>query len=177
MNDFPRTSIILPRRECGGRSVETSHPDSSLPLHAFRLSASDNMPLDAPRHAMIPIDQTEFRPAVGDCLRACVASILELPLKDVPHFLRDSGSGWFDALDRWLAERFQLGAVLIRVTSPPSCTLPRGFCIASGPAPGHPKHSVVWEDGALRHDPHPQRIGLDAVHDLIVFTAPHPAAH
>ena len=41
---------------------------------------------------MIPVScMTVHNPpeSYGDCLRACVASILELPSADVPHFYRD----------------------------------------------------------------------------------------
>jgi hypothetical protein len=123
---------------------------------------------------VIPIDQTDLGPGPGDCLRACVASIFERPLDETPHFLRDAPDAWLDALDRWLADRFGLAAVLVRLTDPPACTLPRGYCIASGPAPGYPKHSVVWHNGRLAHDPHPGRIGLTRAADLILFTVPDP---
>lgn len=55
---------------------------------------------------MIPVmqqivgDGLEGRP-IGDCLRACVASIFELPLLDVPHFA-ELGPGWFQVMLEWL---------------------------------------------------------------------------
>lgn len=35
---------------------------------------------------MIPVFQDVFTPGYGNCMAACVASILELPLQDVPNF-------------------------------------------------------------------------------------------
>lgn len=54
---------------------------------------------------MIPVmqevvgDGKEGRP-IGDCLRACVASIFELPIEDVPHFA--AAPSWFGAMHEWL---------------------------------------------------------------------------
>lgn len=58
---------------------------------------------------MIPVKQSivgdgkEGRP-MGDCFRACVASIFELPLEDVPHFV-GNGASWHRDVQRWLGER------------------------------------------------------------------------
>lgn len=48
----------------------------------------------------------------GDCVKCCVASILELSYEDVPHFvarevLDDDGEpmNWFDGVNVWLARR------------------------------------------------------------------------
>jgi hypothetical protein len=44
-------------------------------------------------------DGREGRP-IGDCERACIASIFELPLDAVPHF--GAEPNWFLVLQRWL---------------------------------------------------------------------------
>jgi len=35
---------------------------------------------------MKPVDQTAFGPSKGNCLSASIASLLELPIEDVPLF-------------------------------------------------------------------------------------------
>ena len=41
---------------------------------------------------------------VGDCWRACIASVIGCPIAEVPHFVRDHGDdGWFEATNAWLA--------------------------------------------------------------------------
>jgi hypothetical protein len=45
---------------------------------------------------MIPVSQTNFTKHGGNCLTACVASILELPIDAVPEFCVDGE--WFDRL-------------------------------------------------------------------------------
>lgn len=43
----------------------------------------------------------------GDCLRACIASLLDLPTTEVPHFVRDGCEPHvtYDRVRKWLAER------------------------------------------------------------------------
>ena len=49
---------------------------------------------------MIPIKQTKFGKGQGNCLLACIASILERPLESIPDFCI-SGCGWFGELYEW----------------------------------------------------------------------------
>ena len=121
-------------------------------------------------------DQTTFVPRAGDdagnCLQACVASLLGLPLEDVPNFAAvpeggtDGKSHWFFAFERWLRDR-DLGVSVWYPTR--GCDwymAPESLAIASGKSPrGDFQHSVVVRvtDGAepeLVHDPHPSRAGL-----------------
>lgn len=124
---------------------------------------------------MKPVDQSVTRWGAGNCLQACVASILELPLDATPDFIR-TGSDWLEALAQWLDAQFAMSVLLLKFTGNPSFTRPNGYCIASGPTLGYPKHSVVWLDGRIIHDPHPSRPGLQRIDDLLVFTVPDPIA-
>lgn len=110
----------------------------------------------------------------GDCFRACVASIFELPLDAVPHFgATDPPSGWFTAVQEWLRP---MGLVLDqRSHKEPSDSpkfWPPGWWIASVESENFPgsTHAVVMhgyydqplgEDWHIRvaHDPspHPRR--------------------
>lgn len=63
---------------------------------------------------MIPVRQRIVDAQRGDCLKACVASVLELPYEDVPHFAvgewklnpmtgeKPKDVGWSSALNDWL---------------------------------------------------------------------------
>jgi hypothetical protein len=68
----------------------------------------------------------------GDCLRACVASIFELPLADVPHFVEaDDWLGWYT---RWVRARgFVLGTVRLSVGEENPLRLT-----------GHPTEGIYW---------------------------------
>lgn len=98
---------------------------------------------------MKPVDQSLLvdRDGHGDCLRACVASILELPLADVPDFAL-FGPNWMWALVAFAECDFDTYGEH------------SGVFIANGPGPRGTRHSVVYEDYAMVHDPHPSRAGL-----------------
>lgn len=107
---------------------------------------------------MKPIDQTQFagEGAGGDCVRASLASILELPIDAVPHFLEaaDLPEQWEIEFLEWLEAR---GVTIWREQGH---YVFEGFYLASGPAERGVSHMVVYRDGALAHDPHPSRAGL-----------------
>lgn len=118
---------------------------------------------------MKPVDQ-EFMHGNGrhgDCFRACVASILELPLSEVPHFNQlaaDAGDvmEWSTLFAQWCGERG------VDFYSTEADAKPPGWAIMSGPAGRGPLHSVVAFCGEMKHDPHPSRAGLQSVRDFIV---------
>lgn len=122
---------------------------------------------------MKPIDQTILAPPNGDCLRACVASVFELALDEVPHFCGDHRACWFEALRDWCRQR-GFNPMLIH----PDVLRddPRGVCIVSGKSPrGDWLHSVVYRDGALAHDPHPSRAGVPSATDVLFFVPLDPS--
>lgn len=49
---------------------------------------------------MTPVQQTRFGKGQGNCLLACVASILDRSLESIPDF-NLSGCGWFEDLHEW----------------------------------------------------------------------------
>lgn len=124
----------------------------------------------------------------GDCLRACICSIFELPIRDVPHFAAEDD--WYGALNRWVEGRgFRLSVAFIRfeedeptiLTGHPSDGI---YWIADVLSPrllnekGKPGiHEVVMCGGELAWDPHPQRdlghLGFTGIG--YTFTAPDPA--
>ena len=76
---------------------------------------------------MQPIMQTNTDVPGGDCFRACVASILELPIHHVPHFCGgEDGDHWFQKLAAW-AHSHHLAAVYSAI-EPLSAPIP-GYCI------------------------------------------------
>jgi hypothetical protein len=55
---------------------------------------------------MIPVFQTNTSPIDGNCFQACVASIFELSLDEVPHFCKkvEGDQWWYDFRD-WLSDK------------------------------------------------------------------------
>lgn len=110
---------------------------------------------------MIPVTQTVFyeEDAVvkGNCLQAAVASIYELPLAAVPHFIQFEK--WGEALALYVEGR---GNILRLIKPPAFAPRPARVVMAFGKSPrGNFDHAVVWQDGVIVHDPHPSRDGLD----------------
>lgn len=139
---------------------------------------------------MKPIDQTQFydeeKGTSGDCWRACLASILELDITSVPHFVaedRAGGGHWFFETEKWLARRnlwiFEkhlsdgtgwIGPIIEGKSG-------IGYFILNGKSPrGEHLHSVVAQGGNMVHDPHPSRAGLDGPPTAVtIFVALNPA--
>ena len=118
---------------------------------------------------MRPVDQTIFGAPEGNCLAACVATLLDLSIDDVPHFGAD---GWAEQLTRWLRPR---GLYALHF-SLPSDWHPRGLYILAGQSPrGDFLHAVVARGGDVIHDPHPSRAGLLSHVDATVLTPLDPS--
>jgi histidinol-phosphate phosphatase family protein len=108
------------------------------------------------------VDQTKFGVPEGNCFSACVASILHIPLTDVPAFCKYEN--WWERFNEWL-KSYGYYASIIRYSETWS---PEGFHILSGKSPrGDFQHSVVAMGGDIVHDPHPSRAGVETRIDQI----------
>lgn len=111
---------------------------------------------------MTPVDQTIVHDpesgAIGNCMQAAIASILDLPLDDVPHFaqLYEDPKECGDALFAWLVERRILWLQL-DLDQPLPDDMP---CLMYGDSPRGLPHLVVCVGSEMVHDPHPSREGL-----------------
>lgn len=118
---------------------------------------------------MTPADQQ----SANDCARACVASIFDLPIADVPHFVEVAGSRWRLELMAWLkATRPEF--VMVELPWPVrSAWLEGAVGIACGKSPRHPdgkiRHAVVWQEYGMAHDPHPSRAGLTGEPETVIY--------
>jgi len=95
----------------------------------------------------------------GNCMSACLASVLDVPLDDVPNFAA-KGARYWDEMQRWLHAR---GLFLFELKVPPDQTpgTPDDLhYIASGVSPRGIRHAVIMREGRLVHDPHPSGTGL-----------------
>lgn len=97
---------------------------------------------------------------IGNCLQAAVASLLDLPLHEVPHFVDEEaydGLHWWTHWRRWCRDRD-----LVVLAAEPE---PGEYYLAGGPSPrGHGLHHVcVYRDDEMVWDPHPAGGGLATV--------------
>ena len=110
---------------------------------------------------MTPVDQDIFindpQGRVGNCLQACIASICEMELHEVPHFAALPDESWFETMCNWLYERGYAFEDYDTVHDTDK------YMLAIGPSPRGTFHAVVYKDGQLVHDPHPSKDGIEEV--------------
>ena len=140
---------------------------------------------------MKPVDQSRFGATEGDCFTACVASILELTIEQVPRFCAPTSTDWWSWFLDWCSNRDlvvgygrpgDLGPWWYTYRSRFDWTAaewdlapPPGYAILTGTSPRYVstggKHAVVTLDGELVHDPRVgDRRGVLDVYDWITIT-------
>jgi len=98
------------------------------------------------------VDQTEYGKA-GNCLTACIASLLAIPIAELPNH---QGEDW---LEGWNENLLHYNAHLIVIDDPKA--IQPGYSILSGLSPrGKWLHAVICLDGKMVHDPHEDRTGI-----------------
>ena len=126
---------------------------------------------------MTPADQTTFGYKrfpfrAGNCLSACVASILDIPTDAVPDFIDKDDRyehTWLMRLNAWLA-REGLCVWHYSITDLSECADFCDYYIAWGNSVKYNLHAVVAKRNCIVHDPHPSRTGLRTVSGAIVIT-------
>lgn len=102
----------------------------------------------------------------GDCVRASVASLLDLDPAEVPHFTcQDDGRVWPLALAAFATQH----GWRINRRAYDGEAMPE-FGLAIGPSPRGVSHAVVVRNGEIAWDPHPSREGLVDVQQVIEFS-------
>lgn len=109
----------------------------------------------------------------GNCLSACVATLLDIDLDQVPHFIEhgirvngeDDRTVWWAMLVGFMAGRGQWPVELSSMhdanEDEPVFVMgmsPRGVC-----------HQVIYVNGELWHDPHPSRAGLVDIREVLAW--------
>jgi hypothetical protein len=100
-----------------------------------------------------------FKWGTGDCFRACLSSILELPLYEVPHFCLYDNQWWWKHCDDWLRPRGLTRIELDARTDGVADFLLEipDYYVANGPSSrlSSTLHSVVGHKCKLVFDPIP----------------------
>lgn len=131
----------------------------------------------------------------GNCFSACVASILECTLADLPDeaeivkgLKEKYGKLWDDWPDRFKwGKSWELlwnqtqdecqrrGLFMLEVKGPFASEPPETWCIISGKSPRGIEHSCVGFGLKIIHDPHPEGGGVAEDQTHIFFIAINPA--
>jgi hypothetical protein len=139
---------------------------------------------------MTPVDQDRFTPVDlsdnGNCLSACLASIMDLPLSEVPHFA-GMGDKWFEPFMQFLSKhQYTFRGMYFFTSSNPEVRKPGTWEQLTAACPGvdgyfvcggtsHREHvanghAVVYNSqGVMVHDPHPNRNGLKELQDAYMI--------
>lgn len=115
----------------------------------------------------------------GNCVAACIATICDLPLDRVPHFIEagiaygdstdtapdapSQGNHWWTMMLGFLAGR----GLWVWEVSDVDAAESTAWLLVSGMSERGVLHQVVYRDGALWHDPHPSRAGLLDVREVL----------
>ena len=115
-----------------------------------------------------PIPNAVKQTTPTNCFRACVATLLNLPIDDVPECC--DGKSWdWDAFQDWLGDR---GLQAVEVTFGSGGTIypvrKAVPCIVTGKSPRDENtlhatvgHFFSFEGFQLLHDPHPEKLWID----------------
>lgn len=145
----------------------------SFYLVPIRDRRDDRNRVTAESEVMIPVDMTIHHAPpekIGNCFQACLASILEMPLEQVPHVYE--GEGWVDETGRVGMRRLQawlrpLGYLYFEIDFEAGwidAWADLGYLdchyVFSGMGDRGVRHATVALNGRMVHDPHPSRSGV-----------------
>lgn len=123
---------------------------------------------------MIEVEQTNISPNKGNCLAACLASILEINLQDVPDMTGQKLTSQLKILNRWLVENFGMYVFLVDAALK---WKPYGYHLIGGNSAtfgGDAGHVVVGYSGRMVFDPNPNKKGLGSILEYWVFVQADP---
>jgi hypothetical protein len=110
---------------------------------------------------MKPVTQTIFHNdpdgRLGNCLQAVVASLVEKPLEEVPHFAEMADDVWFDATCKYLNDN---GLNIYDCDEEEIPHVKDNYVMVVGKSPRGVSHVVLYQSGQMVHDPHPSRAGI-----------------
>lgn len=122
------------------------------------------------------VHQTEFG-SNGNCMSACFASLLKLPIEAVPNFFTIAGHDnekWWAAIRQWL-KKFGLGIMTLQINDERWLEQQDGIFIVSGQSTRGLFHATLWQNGKMIHDPHPSGTGIDRPETIDIIYPLDPA--
>lgn len=124
---------------------------------------------------MKKVYQTLFGEGKGNCFQACVASIFEMSLGEVPHFCLVPEDKWYGEYVRWLQKK-GYSTIMVEAKDLDKGNYKDCILIVSGYGPDGVRHSVIYKNGKILHNPNKNGKGIkpDAI-DIIFPLNPAPA--
>ena len=115
-------------------------------------------------------------PGDGQCFRCCLATLLGVPLMDVPRMLRTK-DGWMQRIRVWTRYEFGLDLIYVPQLHAKYTKAPVIVCgIATGKRGAW--HAIIVQNGRILHDPFPgrRRRGLVTWRDYYLLVPLEPSA-
>ena len=120
---------------------------------------------------MKPVMQTQFG-LQGNCLSACIASLLELTIEEVPNFHEGVAPGapqddpegckiFWANVHRFINSKGFGMFHMVNETATALQEIMGGYFLVGGKSPRGYSHSVIWTKNGLAHDPHPEGGGVE----------------
>lgn len=122
---------------------------------------------------MKKVYQTKFGSPDGNCFAACVASILEIGIDEVPDFKEGNGE-WYQKYKQWLRNYAYDFIAIKGFDSEDKDFCPHVYSIVGGTSPRGLDHAVVYFGMEMVHDPHPDGGGITDIQDWIYFVPMYP---
>lgn len=112
----------------------------------------------------------------GNCVSACIASLVNEPIDRVPHFV-EFGIHWGDGEDDKVSNGNAWWAMMLGYLAGKGYWVteldglgdadPDEFLLVAGMSPRGVLHQVIYREGVLWHDPHPSRDGITDVREVL----------
>lgn len=125
---------------------------------------------------MKPVYQTKYGEGEGNCFQACLASIFELELEDVPDFCNvypTKDNTWFNEYTKWLnGKGYSVLTFSLLENSSISLNGPqlRGcILLVSGKNKNKVQHCTIYRDGECIHNPNKNCTGIVPEYVDIIF--------
>lgn len=118
-----------------------------------------------PQTQEFPVHDPE-RGVIGDCFRAALASLADIPIAAMPHFLRDhwpSEMSAIRAMNAFLAGRVVWRLFTCLISTSRLCTVKVVgdiYHLILGIDPEGDGHACIGLNGRIVHDPHPLQRGM-----------------
>ena len=123
---------------------------------------------------MIPVKQTRNHDpdngVIGNCFRACIASILECKIEDIPAIEEQGMAEWdWQELKDWFLGQGLIVLSLDLKGSPHQIYPNDDYYIGTGVWPTGVRHSVVYHKGGFVQYPSPRNDGNFPIDELTFF--------
>lgn len=110
---------------------------------------------------MIPVMQTK----PTNCLEACIASLLEVRIEDIPDLEAYTDGPWMKKLNEWLEINYQVVYMEVQILSKEVSKFFQDkdfFHIIIGKTLRSSKirHAIIARQGKMLHDPYPGGLGV-----------------